>query len=240
MEPAQRTTPKYIAILSLLLILVFIGSAAYAGKKYFSLRTVVREFDTRLNAQKLQQKRQTEESKQTLGEERTYVSQRLGIRFRYATSRQIGKGAPEYFSVAEKGNVITVSGNTTDFQTVEIFSKLPSETLKEVIVRQFLEKYPSCLIETYPAKQWVNTFPESYVLAGFFPPEKSPAPSSSPLGPYESYDLEKCPDNHLSMAVPKYFLMDTARPDKFVFLYVGNVNIPATDDKEWWETIEFY
>lgn len=166
--------------------------------------------------------------------ERTYISEKFGISFKYLYSM----GDDETMEVKELGNKIYVYSSNYSYDTgqyVEIFSKEPNDTLTEAIKKQFLEGYLESDCEVYIKNDeyYPKNYPENYEVASI-----RVTGDFNDLG--EWYELLKnCPPTYTESNGRSFFLSDKNNPDKFLFFFIGQYPISASNNLTWEETVRF-
>ncbi len=169
-----------------------------------------------------------------LANQKTYVSKNLGISFKYL---EVQYG--EKVLVKETGNKIYVyveKMTPEDGQYLEVFYKKPSEPLLSAINNKFLSGYSvnDCEV-SFIDPSW-QYYPENFKLANI-----------KVKGTWNDLDefavlYEKCPRHYTASNGISYFLSNETRPDKYLFISIGQYAIWADEsdpNMSWQDTIKF-
>ncbi len=161
---------------------------------------------------------------------KTYISPKLGISFTY-----LEKQGSQTIYVKENGNIICVTSdasntNCSTGQSVEVFQKGATETLKAAINRIFLagKDQTRCLVTISDPSNYPPTFVQGEITfpkSGEIDLEKMAA------------DTEYCSKNYAQTNGIRYFLEDKLHPTKFLFISIGQYSIASENNKTWQETI---
>lgn len=163
---------------------------------------------------------------------KTYNSSKNGISFSY-----LEKQNSQEFIVTENGNKVCVSYKANDMgcdagQSVEVFEKGKSETLKAAIERIFLsgKDLTRCIVSISDP----NNYPATFVKGEITFPKS------------EDFDMEKmtvdteyCSSDYSQTNGIRYFLEDKLHPTRFVFFSIGQYGISSEGNKPWQDTVTF-
>lgn len=165
---------------------------------------------------------------------KTFSSADLGITFNYLEMQNGEKFAAK--QVGSKVYVYQTKFPVEQGQYVEVFSKDKADNLKTAIEKKFLVGYPpaDCFVTIGKNPVTGQTVPATFVFAQITVP-KSPSDGMEEL----SAKWGKCPSPYTATNGIAYFLMDTAHPDKFVFLSIGQYAIDAGSNLPWQSTLKF-
>jgi hypothetical protein len=169
---------------------------------------------------------------------KTYVSNLLGIRFRY-DSKPI---ETMEIKVTEQGNKIYVHGTKEtpeQGKIIEVFTKPANVTLTQAVKERFLRGYPEkdCFVTIVPEQD----SPPGYTVAII----DYPAPTTEGAPFWEN--ASKCPEYYAKTNAVQYFLLNNSVPTKYVFLKLGQDSItsdgtPVTEQggRDWSASIEIF
>lgn len=163
---------------------------------------------------------------------KTYSSSKNGISFSY-----LEKQNSQEFIVTENGNKVCVSYKANDMgcdagQSVEVFEKGKSETLKAAIERIFLsgKDLTRCIVSISDP----NNYPATFVKGEITFPKS------------EDFDMEKmaadteyCSSDYSQTNGIRYFLEDKLHPTRFLFFSIGQYGISSEGNKPWQDTVTF-
>lgn len=161
----------------------------------------------------------------------TYTSPRLGIEFHYNPKVEQDMGGElTAIKVQETGNKIFVYPSSLppeQGQFIEVFDKNAGTSLEATIRSTFLAgKDPKrCLITTRQDR--------AYTIAEItFPP--------NPSGSVDAYfaDSVYCSEAYAQTNGLRYFMEDSAHPDRFFFVSIGQYAIYAEKGIPWQQTIQ--
>lgn len=161
------------------------------------------------------------------GSDNEFVSQELGISFCYPD-----KYGAHDVAVKQKDQKVYVYWANESFeqgQSVEVFEKNETDTLKMAIEKQFqLNNYQDCSVDESTLKH--NTDGSITVGALGFPWdwESNGPPSNN----------DQCPIGYGKTNGIRYFYT-TANADKFLFFDIGQYGINLSDGRFWQDTIKF-
>ncbi|MFA5155654.1 MAG: hypothetical protein WC453_04440 [Patescibacteria group bacterium] len=135
----------------------------------------------------------------------TYYSDQLGVGFTYRPDDE------RHPAISESGNKIMVGD-----QSVELFAKDPDLSLPQALQARFLAGYSpaDCFVKVFPTADTEQQLPDYVAATISFPP------SDNPDGPWWG-GADKCPAIYTETNGLQYFLMNTAVPDKFLFVRIG-------------------
>ncbi len=166
----------------------------------------------------------------------TFTSPDLGVSFTY-NDNSVWDGKP--VQVKEIGNRVYLYAwdeNPKDGRFIEVFSKNPNNSLPDAITKRFLQGYSiqDCHIMT------ANLAKIYYERGGFVYAQIGPV---EPQNEIESLPqlAAKCPPIYTTINSLKYFLMDKAHPNTFLFFNMGQDTIDSgrTDEiLSWDQTIQ--
>jgi hypothetical protein len=165
-----------------------------------------------------------------------FYSDKLGIGFTYTPFSPDDHYhlSNDEVVVTEQGNKILIGyqGQKEFYYEIEIFTKDSSLTLEQAISKQFLINYSpkECFVKKYSMQSAsdsaeINFAPPSstkYVTAGISFPRKNDPSYDEPW-----WESSKCPKNYSESNVVKYFMMNPAIPNKFIFVKDGNLSITS-------------
>lgn len=169
----------------------------------------------------------------TIISQKLFADTQLGISFVYP--QQFSGIVPE---VKKDGNKIYVFDSKfpyTQGQYIEIFKKLPSDSLDSAIQKQFLSGISplDCFTKDYSSTN--SNYPASYhqKTLGYNPDPNSDLP-------YWAQD-NKCPKPYPESNGISYFLGDDNHPNIFIFVSIGQYGIPVQEGSKtmWQDTIKF-
>lgn len=163
------------------------------------------------------------------GHTNRYTSPKLGVSFTYESQQGFNQN-----KVTEQGNTITltsyVNGEPLTNNSIEVFSKDPNLSLADAIAKNLSLDSAKCVVDIRPAS---GTFQKAYVSltnqSDYTTGDGSNAPDL--CSKYQSYG------NGVY-----YFLTDTAHPDKYAYISIGQDSISADDKGDnliWDDTISF-
>jgi len=162
----------------------------------------------------------------------TFTSKKLGISFYWANKTPADStGTVKTAEIGNKAYVYLSSGKQEDGQSIEKFSKTPTDTLTQAITKQFLTGIPAtdCYVKINPVKPSATV---TKATIGY------PVPANAELPNWE-YG-EKCPEKYKESNGMAYFFEDSNYPDRFYYVSIGQYGIPAYNSKEsplWQDTI---
>jgi hypothetical protein len=157
---------------------------------------------------------------------KTYVSTKLGLTFQVHQSAEI----------IERGNRILVGGE--EGQYLEVYTKNPNQSLIDA-VRSVDGPLDKCrLVYNRGFTTDVNgrkAYPETYEFFEVFSNEAdwdrvaSMDPAQEPL----------CQAKFMALNGERFYLADTAHPEKYLRVEIGQYSIPAGEELDWENTIRF-
>jgi hypothetical protein len=153
---------------------------------------------------------------------KTYTSEKLGIRFHY-NPRPVA-GIFEV-TVTEIGNKIYLHGTrekAEDGKKIEVFDKPASVPLAEAIRQQFIAGKPE-------SQCWVQINDENTTDNILQAEIRYPRPADHKAPWFENY--RQCSETYAAVNAARYFVYDTTRPSKYLFLDLGQDSI-ASDGTE--------
>ena len=162
----------------------------------------------------------------------TFTSAKLGIAFYWANKTPADQSATvKTAEVGNKAYVYLSSGKQEDGQSIEKFSKSPTDTLTQAITKQFLSGIPvsDCFVRVNPTKPKPTI---TKATIGY------PIPANADLPNWE-YG-EKCPAGYKETNGMAYFFEDSTYPDRFYYVSIGQYGIPAGNSNQnvsWQDTI---
>lgn len=155
-----------------------------------------------------------------------FSSPTLGISFNFVKSYSNG----ETMYATRSGSVVCVTSNQNDCrqgQSVEIFSKKPSQSLSDAIKEQFLSGISEndCFVTTSFGKTIIS-YPHN---------------NNSDVPGWDSPAAQKCPEKYRETNGIRYFYLDPNTPDKFAFFDIGQYAIMGANDNKtpWQDTFKF-
>lgn len=172
-----------------------------------------------------------------------YTSPSLGITFTYLTDwfSKDGSQIPINETVVRKGDKVCIGGSLKDKsfcdagQTVEVFNKKSSQSLKEAIEEQLLKSYnrEDCFVKALNDNDRATG-------SGDDKAEITYPYYSSHDDPFSEATASKCPADYSALSGLRYFAAFNNRPDKFAFFDIGQYGILANPDNVTWQyTFEF-
>ncbi|MBU6447840.1 hypothetical protein KGQ24_03300 [Patescibacteria group bacterium] len=163
------------------------------------------------------------------GKTNLYTSYKLGVSFTYESQAGYNQN-----KVTEQGNTITlisyVNGAALTHNSIEVFNKDSNMSLADAIMKNLSLDPSKCVVNV---RQASGTFQKAYILLTNQSDYTSGDGSNAPMlcSNYQSFG------NGVY-----YFLADTAHPDKYAYVSIGQDAISA-DDKgnnlTWADTISF-
>lgn len=222
-----------LVILGTLVLIPFIGSKLYPPREGKIIVGTAKPQPTPISTPELTPS-QYWANQYKNNKENTFISQRLGISFRYLSG----------YIVTEKGNKVYINNEDPPEkgQWVEVFNKNPNESLNEAIQNQILSMFPESKCKVY-AKTYDTLYgPGDLVDQGFIKNDyvfaiidfETP-PDSLPFE--DDLVKSKCPVGYTQSNFLAYFLMDPTHPSKYLFFRIGQYSIPAKTGP-WEQTIE--
>lgn len=163
---------------------------------------------------------------------KVYRSSKNGISFSY-----LEKQNSQEFMVTESGNKICLSYKLNDSecaagQSVEVFEKGKSETLKVAIERIFLngKDLNRCIVSISDP----NNYPATFVKGEIIFPKSEDVDMEKMAA-----DTEYCSSDYSQTNGIRYFLEDKLHPTQFLFFSIGQYGISSENNKPWQETTTF-
>jgi hypothetical protein len=181
----------------------------------------------------------------------TYTSSNLGIRFSYLTevsgvqkffTREISNKVYLYYNFNKDSFNQPFPGTDADFlntmlghgYSVEVFNKVPQQSLIDAIKQQFLAAYAESDCFVHSTHYGHPRQDESFQTAVIDIPRHS---TETPT--QLSASIAKCPAQYVTGFGVSYFKMDARHPDKLLFIKLGSDNIPSGIKGYTWDgTIE--
>lgn len=168
---------------------------------------------------------------------KTFTSLDLDISFTY-NGNSLWDGKPvQVKEIGDRVYLYVWNTKPEDGRFVEVFSKDPKDSLPDAIIKRFLQGYSiqDCQVTA------ANLAKIYYDRNGFVYAQIRPV---EPLNKFDSLPqlTAKCPPVYATINSLKYFLMDTAHPDKLVFFNIGQDTIDSGRTGEllsWDQTIQF-
>lgn len=153
----------------------------------------------------------------------TYRSSALDLSFNYNASDT---------GVLEESNTIYVyplEMKPMEGQWIQGFSKLPSETFAQSIERQILAGFSTANCEVLITQNKV--YPGTYSRAEISYPEPS-----DPNAPFWQ-NASQCNEAYARTNGIRFFLYDSAHPDRFYFISIGQYPVVVSGTKTWQDTL---
>jgi len=153
----------------------------------------------------------------------TYSSQALGVSFKYDSANS---------GIQEAGTTTYVYPKDIqpeEGQFIRRFEKRSSETLTQAIDRQILSGYSTTTCTVTAAQS--SVYPATYTKAEI----TYPAPTD-PNAPFWQ-SASKCNEAYARTNGIRYFLYDSAHPDRFYFVDIGQYPIVVEGTTTWQDTI---
>lgn len=165
----------------------------------------------------------------------TFTSDTLGIAFYYGKTMGYDKNTTiKLLDGKTKVYLYESSMQPTTGQSIERFDKSPTDTLAQAITKKFLTGIPTtdCFVKIDPKKPspTITLATISYPI-----PENADQPNFTYGG--------KCPEGYSESNGVAYFLEDSAYPDRFYYVSIGQYGIPAYNSKPdsmWQDTITVF
>lgn len=165
-----------------------------------------------------------------------FTSIKLGISFLYKTTYGEPNNTIAAKEVGNRAYVYMTQSPVEQGQYLEEFTKDPSDSLKDAIVKRFFDGKLTndCVISNRVMTPKNAVQPAGFVFAQIEVPRDANDDMET-LGP----KWEKCPAPYTTTNGIAYFLMDTKHPDKFLFLSIGQYGLMGDATRAWQDTIVF-
>ncbi len=224
------------AVLAILIVaLLGVIAAAYFAFGRNNLNQAVTSDISRLqvtNAPTLQSKTSsTVQQVKNYPGTKEFTSPKLKIVFNYLPS--VNGMTVNVQEIGDKVYVNLGDRKIEDGQFVEVFSKSPSDSIKEAVKKQFLsgKSNTECFVVDSPAV--FKNYPSNYQAVEISFPK--PTDSNEPWWS----GTDKCSADYAQTNGIRYFLGDSLHPEMLLFFSIGQYSINAGTDLTWQDTIRF-